>query len=280
MLIQLVLFKEKEMTDMPKSILAGVDAIIDSHLFMGDQLKDYRYKHKRSCNALSKTPPITFDGLELITAIYNRVEENLFQRPDRKPSSENWKLRPCNDQDVIKTNVTNESDEVTLERAIVQRWSNKWTYQMPVASGLFGSASDKRRAVDLVHNKESKYFDFVELKIRSDTPLYAAMEILGYGLVYLASRRDTGNNLKYASKHLPVLKAREVALCVLAPENYYRDCNLKWLQIAINMGLKDIVKNDLKMEFRFEKFPQGFVWHHKMHPIELTGNLERQHVYP
>jgi hypothetical protein len=151
----------------------------------------------------------------------------------------------------------NESAEVKLERAIVQKWPASWTYQMPVASGLFDGYSDKRRAVDLVFNHGDGHYDLVELKIKSDTPLYAAMEILGYGLIYLASRTDRAKNLKYKVAELPVLKANRISLCVLAPANYYEG-NLMWLQDAINNGLKRFATTDLSIDFCFQKFGNQF----------------------
>jgi len=267
------------MSNVPDSILTGVNAVIDQHFFIGDQLKEYRYKHKRSCNLLSKTPPVLFDGLALITDIYDCIEGNLLQRPDRTPSTENWKLRPSDNPDRIKTNQNNQSDEVTLERAIVQQWPDEWTYQMPVASGIMGPIADKRRAIDLIYSNDNQHFDFVELKIRSDTPLYAAMEILGYGLIYLASRRDTEKKLKYNKNSLSVMTASKITLCVLAPKDYYKNCNLKWLQDAINKGLHDFVKNDLTMDFRFENLSEDFVWNHKMQVDELVENFGRERVY-
>lgn len=265
------------MSVIPSSILSCVDAEIDSYLFSKEQLQEgRRYEHKSSCIALSD-PPSQFNGNDLIAAIYDRIEKNLMRRPKRSPSPENWKLRSTCNQGTVKTGKNNTSDEVTLERAIVQRWPNKWTYQMPVASGLFGSISDKRRAVDLVHRKGNGQFDFVELKIQSDTPLYAAMEILGYGLVYLASRQDAAKNLEYASKDLPVLRASEITLCVLAPEDYYKEYNLKWLQEALNDGLKGFDNGDLKMRFRFEKLL--FQWRHEMSPTDLPKDLVREPVY-
>lgn len=273
------------MSVVPSSILSCVDAEIDSAFFSNEQLqKGFRYEHKRSCIALSNEPYNQFDGYGLIAAIYDRIEKNLIRRPNRKPSSENWKLGSWSNKGAISENIKNKknkSDEVTLERAIVEKWPENWTYQVTVASGLFGSISDKRRAVDLVHNKGNGQFDFVELKIKSDTPLYAAMEILGYGLVYLASRQDAAKNLGYVSEELPVLRASEITLCVLAPDDFYKNknlyYNLEWLQDAINKGLQKLGKGNLKMVFRFEKFL--FPWNHDMSASDLPEHLVREPVY-
>ena len=182
------------MSESTKSILDGVDSLINSHFFADEHSTKYSYKHKPSCNALSASPPEAFDGTKLIAGIYKCIEKNLLRRPDRAPSPKNWKIRSETDTKNIQPREDNKSAEVTLERAIAQRWPEKWTYQMPVASGLFGEHSDKRRSIDLVYFGEHGSFDFVELKVESNTPLYAAMEILGYGLVYLASRNDSVKN--------------------------------------------------------------------------------------
>ena len=272
------------MIPIPNSILAGVDAEIDSILFSLEQLqRGCKYDHSPSCKLLRDISTIKLGGLGLVAAIYDRIEKNLMRRPKRLPSQKNWELRPFNEQDVITKNIiekNNKSDEVTLERAIVKKWSEDWWYQMPIASGLFGASEDKRRAVDLVHSNGNGHFDFIELKIKSDTPLYAAMEILGYGLVYIASRMDRMKNLAYVSDQLPVLKANKITLCVLAPANYYSDeCSLKWLEMLINDGLDKLDKGNLTMDFRFEQFPKNFLWNSQMTSSNLPEHLERISVY-
>jgi hypothetical protein len=269
------------MSESPKSILTGVDALINSHFFADDHSDGYSYKHKRSCIALSTAQPESFDGAALISGIYDCIEKNLYLRPDRAPSSENWKLRNTND---VKHDPENDSAEVTLERAIVKRWPKEWTYQMPVASGLFGSTSDKRRAVDLVCLSGNDCFDFVELKIKSNTPLHAAMEILGYGLVYLASRKDSAKNLKYGDGNsLSMMKAKAICLVALAPSQYYEKYKLDWLERSLNDGLIKLLKQklvtNLKMTFRFEKFSDDFVWSPGFTPEMLPKKLVRERVY-
>ncbi len=265
------------MSDIPKGVLDGLDALIDRHLLAGDQFKSFRHHQKRSYNALCKSPPESFDGAKLIAAMYQRIEDNLARRPDRAPSPDNWKIRSPGEPQAIGPGAKNESDELLLERAIVQRWPQDWTHQMPVASGLFGSRTDKRRLVDLVYDLKLGHYDLIELKIQSDTPLYAAMEILGCGLVYLASRQNKANNLAYDSALLPLLRASHVTLCVLAPEAYYADCNLEWLEKAINHGLSSFDKRELRMRFRFEKFT--FKWKHNGKPADLPQPLIRARVY-
>lgn len=267
------------MSDSPKKILEGVEEVIDRHFFADERFPGYRYFQKRSCNKLSKSPPKSFDGAALVTAMYDCIENNLANRPkkDRTPSSQNWLLRSTKDHHLISPGSKNMSAEVNLERAIVQKWPASWTYQMPVASGLFDGRSDKRRAVDLVFDHINGHFDLVELKIKSDTPLYAAMEILGYGLVYLASRTDRAANLAYRSADVPMLRANRITLCVLAPEGYYAGSHLMWLQDAINDGLKRFATPDLSIDFRFEKF--GSEWSHDLPIKDMSATLVRKPVW-
>ena len=243
------------MSDSPTKIIDGIAAVIDRQFFSDEEIAlGHNYVQKRSCNTFSKNAPKSFDGAALVTAMYDHIEKNLAKRPDgRTPSPKNWRLRSTEDHHRISPNSNNESIEVKLERAIVQEWADSWTYQMPVASGLFDEYSDKRSAVDLVFDHGDGHYDLVELKIKSDTPLYAAMEILGYGLIYLASRTDRAGNLKYKVADLPVLKANRISLCVLAPANYYQG-SLMWLQDAINVGLKRFATTDFSIDFCFQKF--------------------------
>jgi hypothetical protein len=225
---------------------------IDRHLFADGRFPGHRYFQKRSCNALSKSSPTSFDGKALVAAMYERIQANLAKRPEcRAPSSQNWLLRPTHIDHLIHPSSKNESAEVKLERAVVLKWPANWTYQMPVASGIFDGYSDRRRAVDLVFDHQDGCYDLVELKIntKAGSPLYAAMEILGYGLIYLASRFDRAKNLKYRVSDLPVLRATSITLCVLAPESYYEGSQLLWLQDAINEGLSQLAPSDLKMNF-------------------------------
>ena len=112
------------------------------------------------------------------------------------------------------------------------------------------------------------------------------MEILTYGLVYLASRKDSAGLLAYGKAiPLPVTYASAMSLIVLAPSDYYKsNYKLDWLERGINIGLVTLVAAtgvaNLEIDFRFEKFQDGFVWKHDMTPDALPDPLPRQRVYP
>lgn len=123
-------------------------------------------------------------------------------------SSENWR-----EEEPQKVNNGN-SKEVGLERELIRRCPPGWWNQMPIASGLVHSDKDRRRAVDLVHCHGGGVYDFVELKVDSNTPLFALMEILLYGLVYLVLRKER-EWLPERSRGRSVFKASKIRLISL-----------------------------------------------------------------
>jgi hypothetical protein len=111
---------------------------------------------------------------------------------------------------------------VLLEKEIVRAYKESrrkdWSNQVPVASGLINATSYRRKAVDLVHQRAEAAFDLIELKVASNNPLYAAMEILENGLVWLLSRQNKAA-LGYIGN--PIIEANDLRLVVLAPERFY-----------------------------------------------------------
>jgi hypothetical protein len=156
----------------------------------------------------------------------------------------------------------NSSAEVTLERALIRALvdagRNDWSNQVPLISGIAGPHAFKKRAVDLVQRQGDSSFEFVELKIKSDTPVFASIEILVYGLLWLLSRRDR-RILGYDAG--PMLDARELSLSVLAPRDYYSRYSVEPLAKAIGDGLCKLGnQKGVTMTFRFTAFPQSFSW--------------------
>ena len=155
----------------------------------------------------------------------------------------------------------NRSEEKQLEKAMARELGPTWTNQMPTASGLVTSG-ERQRNVDLVHRVGAREFEFIELKVESDTPLYAAFEILKNGMTYLYSRRRRTDLGYRETDHAP-LWADVVHLRVLAPESYYDGYDFAWLERFLNMCLARVVEPSvdgaLRMDFCFERFPSGFV---------------------
>jgi hypothetical protein len=229
-------------------ILGGTDQIIDQHLLgLKTFDRDGRsYQHKGEASNLKHG----LDAESMLGELVKQIRNNLLERDPHSigSSSENWRedIRPYLDEQ------KNTSKEIVLERKIAQalraleekrKEKSNWWNQMPIASGLVSSIDDRRRAIDLVHrhDRSGKRYDFVELKIDSDTPLFALMEILRYGNVYLVLR-ESRDWLPEVSRALPVFNAEHVGLRVLAPKIYYGNLNLYWLQEKINLALPQIIK--------------------------------------
>jgi hypothetical protein len=130
---------------------------------------------------------------------------------------------------------------------------------MPTASGLLDSGS-RQMNVDLVREVTGG-FEFIEVKVVSNTPFEAAMQVLRYGAVYILYRNQHELMARFRSH--PVLAARQVALRVLAPRAYYdkSKCNLPALEQQLNQQTLDFSRNhchDLELTFEFSAFPWWF----------------------
>lgn len=152
----------------------------------------------------------------------------------------------------------NESAEKVLEKNVVKHPKHTlWVNQVPVASGVFTGRADGHRAIDLVCRVCEGNYEFVELKIRSNNPVYAAYEILLYGVVYVFYRKNAILwNKGDAEKE--ILKAEAVSLIVAAPHDYFKGYpHLEKLQNLLSMQLSNWASKTIEgfsMNFRFDSF--------------------------
>lgn len=226
------------------SILADSERLINEALGLKDS--PFKYEHPK-CQLLLKGSEADFKGEELIRKILDQVESNWHGGKSRS-NNQNWRWKKNPDIDP-----KNPSQEVILERWIVRTTDNDWVNQVPVAAGVTSSAGG-RRAIDLVHRCGDKCYEFIELKVNpgGGTPLFAAFEILQYGVLYIFSR-ENAPKLEY--EQTGMLEAAEIHLKVLAPVNYYRGYDLSWLEKIINSGLANFLvqgEHGFKMDFKFE----------------------------
>lgn len=170
-----------------KSITEGLNEIKDAFLGLtgcGIGASPH-FKHTTVLKRLCASPPET-DGVALADAFLIRVEQNWragHGKHNTLPSRGNWRFTKAG-----KITQRNPSPEVTFERDLVRLGGETWANQIPTASGLLGPHLDKRLAIDLVEKRGAGEFELIELKIDSDTPLFAAMEILEYATIYAFSR--------------------------------------------------------------------------------------------
>ncbi len=232
------------------SIFDGTDQIINDALGLrpGQSLKQIS-----TCRSLCNSPlPDSFSP-EIVTVLFEQVVGNWH---GRIPSRENWRHER-------RTEIAdqNKSPEVVLERAIVTLAElgdlPGWYNQIPVASGLVDGRSDKRAALDLAR-VDGGTAELIELKWASDTPLFALFEVLRYGLALLLSRQNAAS-FGYLGR--PLIDAKELSLVVLAPSQYYANCNLAGFAEVVNSGLCNLTRQHSDfppMGLAFMSFPAGF----------------------
>jgi hypothetical protein len=233
-------------------IFEGVDALIDRALRVTDigRNADRRYATK-TCALRLTSKPYGFDAAELCKSILQQIEHN-WRNGDtsvRMPSRENWRLEK-------QTYISDGSPslEKILEKEIVSKLGADWVNQVPTASGLINSTANKHCNLDLVHILSPSEYELIEVKIGSDTPLFAAFELLKYAMVCIFSR-EHADTLNYIAEEKPLLFAAKVHLVVLAPHQFYSGYQVIWLETELNRSLAAISRcHSPAMDFHFEYF--------------------------
>jgi len=172
----------------------------------------------------------------------------------KRPSAENWRLerRP-------HLAAHNASPEKTLEKAIARQ--AQWYNQIPTASGLYHHRRDKLRNIDLVQAHEDGSYTLVELKMRSNSPLEATLELLIYVSLYEVARRRYLEEERAAKA---LLQATELHWRVLAPRPFYGsrlDYGALADQVSGALARQAAASpTPLQMDFAFDHFPEAFEW--------------------
>ena len=248
-----------------RGMLAGTRELINKALGL-----EVAFDTKTAAQRLSASP-IPLDAATLLDRMYEGIVQNWDRSECR--STQLWRS-------LAKTDIAahNASPEKTLEKAIAE-WARDWFNQIPAASGLLIHVEEKHMNVDLGHFIAPGHLELIELKAgpHADTPLKAAFEIVGYGLLYCFAR---AHRFQLAlPKANRVLDARRVDLKVLAPREVYAGYRFKWLESSLDAGFKLFSKRrfsgTLEMNFRFESFPDDFQWPGTQ-GYELPKFLERR----
>lgn len=193
--------------------------------------------------------------------IYEIMEGNYPGSPCSE-SKELWMLqREC------EISTENQSCEKMLEKAVAilaegchMPW---WFNQCPVASGIVGSRSNRKNAIDLVHwSESSRCARLIELKWGSNDPLYALREILRYGVAYIFCRVHR-KELPLQGKYFrPLMDAHHVNLEVVAPLRFYDGYYERNRYARVSKSLQEFasLKTDgaLSMSLRALAFPKEF----------------------
>jgi hypothetical protein len=217
------------------------------------------YRHRTTVNGMRENPSSSVVGSDVVHSVYEEIATVfplLVENPCRRRSGENWRChRPLSD-------CRDRSGEVGLERVLVgaceRLGRHDWWNQVPIASGLVNGSAGKRRAIDLVKHRGGHAYEFVELKIASDTALYAAVEILQYGFVWLLSHRF---RIPLGQSGESLLDADDVRLNILAPRPYFQGVDFNAFEAGASSAVHEIgALQGVSMAFRIVQFPESFVW--------------------
>lgn len=158
----------------------------------------------------------------LVNDLWRDIEENWKAAKAAgcgRGGSQNWRWEPK-----LSMHPNNPSEETRLEKGLAtvlpkQRWAN----QVPTASGLIAPTADKKRNIDLAHWDEAERVTLVELKVATNTPVYAAFEIVRNALLLCLARKHQ-EEINIARKDVWA-KVKEARLLVVAPKQFYDQLN-------------------------------------------------------
>ena len=224
-----------------RSLVHGVEDDVSLQLGIAN------LRHRSALHSLRLPDSIDLAGIVFRVIERNWVTSSAEANKDRSHQNWRWTLQ-------TRKSSNNKSQEVLVERAIAMACEatncKHWANQIPVASGLVKGAADGRRAIDLAHRVGPDHYELIELKIASDTPLYAAIELLGYASLWLLSRA-------VPPAHEPsLLKAKYIDLRVLAPPAFYAPFQLADLEYSIDRGVRALGQQQgVHMTFRYDLLP-------------------------
>jgi hypothetical protein len=125
---------------------------------------------------------------ELFELLYERIRANWTRNRelDRWPTPEkNWVLRVAPE---FTQDPTHRLEKQLQKQIAIYLENEGWGNDVPTASGLV-NARGRQMNVDLAH-RITDGFELIELKLESNTPYDAALQILRYGAVYMLYRLE------------------------------------------------------------------------------------------
>lgn len=278
--------KSTEATE-PTRLLAALNNEIDG--FFGLDKFGLTHHDKEACIRLCTEQP-SQRGAELILRLLNRIahsRSSLTGVSQAARGKEMWRWKKN-----LTLGSANTSLEVRIERAIARLLDGDWVNQVPAASGLT-NAKDGRCSVDIIYRRSAVEFDFIELKALDlaktpsgeQTPLFASMEVLKYGLLFLFCKKNRDLLFPSSMERRPILNASRVHLEVLmTPNCYLHSANrplfrIAWLNQLITEGLQEINEQQnlsttgsgVQFDFSFKQFPGSFVWSDEDHEALLNS---------
>lgn len=200
------------------------------------------------------------DGRGLFSQVFEQIRLNWISNraEERWPSQSNWVLRLAPEFTQHPTKYL----EKQLQKNIAILLQNEgWGNDVPTASGLVNDRG-RQMNIDLAHQIPDG-FEFIELKLESNTPYEAALQILRYGAVYLLYRLEPELARRFKGNRM--MNAKRIVLEVLAPDRYYAfgDVDLPLLETHLDRQVSRFAEEhvrDLSLSFRFMAFNADFMF--------------------
>lgn len=233
-----------------------INAIIDYEFSLPEVGRFPQWRHKEAWRGFEISDKTDLVGRldYYLGRYYNTLGDYDFR------SKANWRFEKKK-----HLNPINPSDEKKLEKAFIKACDEKtWANQVPVCSGI-PLPYDK---VDWVRKLGQNHFEFIELKVESNHPHYAAIEIIIYGLLYRVWVMKNGFSTV-------AIKAKKIDLKVLAPESFYRledISDLIGFQKFINHNLEQL--ETPKFSFAFEFFSDSTIGLDD--PTQIVANINNR----
>lgn len=263
---------------MSVSIFRGIGEVFDEWLGLkgqdkyGTRLGVPKYKSLQAAIDLSEkgrslTDQPTLDVKQTIQRAMEALGTNI-PAADWAPAQSNWKWEKS-----PRIASHNPSQEKTLEKLTTFLLNDCWVNQVPVCNGLVANGRANACRIDLAHRVADREYELIELKFGtegtsgSDHPLFAALEVVHYGLMYLLFRQRQFQRQR--DHHM--LDANKIKLIVLAPAAWYRfkergnpilkPFDFGWLATQLSTGLQDYSvqhKMDLELHMEFQTLSSSF----------------------
>jgi hypothetical protein len=200
------------------------------------------------------------DRRGLFEEVFERVRSNWMSNriEERWPSQSNWVLRVAPEFTQHPTKYL----EKQLQKNIAILLQNEgWGNDVPTASGLINDRG-RQMNIDLAHQIPDG-FEFIELKLGSNTPYEAAVQILRYGAVYLLYRLEPELARRFKGNRM--MNAKRIVLEVLAPDSYYSlgNIDLPLLEAQLDQQVARFAEEHvrgLSLSFRFMAFSADFMF--------------------
>lgn len=225
----------------PPSLVHGVEEAVCQEFGIA------KLRHMSALRSLRNLADCNLPGLVFRIVSRNWIAGRASDNVNRSRQNWRWTLNS-------QISSSNKSPEVCLERAIAaacqSNGNRDWANQIPVASGLLLGAADGRRAIDLAQRGGKRSYELIELKIASDTPLYATVELLIYGSLWLLARPNP------PAYRPALLEAERIDLRVLAPAKFYAPFDLVDLECSVDGDLRKLGRQQsIEMTFGFDVLP-------------------------